>query len=86
MAPGNLAPGQFGTRQFGTKIVKMDNFAQQFFGMIFIEKCYSRFFCQTLSESLVKSNLFLHSCALQGTQTHLILIFAQDIAGNVLSS
>ena len=34
LAPDNLAPGQFGTGQFDTKIVKMDNFAPQFFGMI----------------------------------------------------
>ena len=44
------------------------------------KKCQSPFICQTLSESLVKSNLFFHSCAQQGTQTQQNLIFAQDIA------
>ena len=69
---------QFGTGQFGAKIVKMENLAPQFFWDHFHRKCQSRFICQTL-----KSNLFLHSCALQGTQTHLNLIFAQGVAENV---
>ena len=37
MASDNLAPNNLASGQFGTKIVKTDNLALQFFGIIFSE-------------------------------------------------